>query len=112
MRKLSITLLAAWAITFLALPVAAGNKSIWIDVRTSFEYSLGHVEGAHHIPYGDIERKVAALTTDKDQEIHLYCRSGNRSGKALKTLLSMGYRNAHNDGGINNLLHKAKLVNE
>jgi phage shock protein E len=111
MQKLSITLLAAWAMITLVMPASAAD-SIWIDVRTDLEFSQGHVEGAHHIPYGDIKGKITALTADKDQEIHLYCRSGNRSGKALNTLQSMGYRNAHNDGGINDLLHKAKLVKE
>jgi formate dehydrogenase len=38
---------------------------------------------------------------DKEQTIYLYCRSGNRSGKAEKALRSIGYINAKNIGGIN-----------
>jgi phage shock protein E len=36
----------------------------------------------------------------KDEEIFLYCRSGNRSGKATKILIDAGYINAKNAGSI------------
>lgn len=85
-------------------------KEVWIDVRTSSEYSKGHVEGAYHIPYDEIEDGIAALGLDKDANIHLYCRSGGRAGKALKVLKGMGYSQVHNDGGLSNLAHPAKLA--
>lgn len=86
------------------------EKEVWIDVRSSFEYSMGHVEGAHHIPYDDIGDEIASLAIDKDTDIHLYCRSGGRAGKALKVLQEMGYTKAHNDGGLSDLEHPAKLA--
>lgn len=86
------------------------TKEVWIDVRSGFEYSMGHVEGAHHIPYDEVGDQIAALMLDKDTEIHLYCRSGGRAGKALKALQEMGYTNAHNDGGINDLQHDAAVA--
>ena len=55
-----------------------------IDVRTEAEWNTGHLEGAFHIEWQDI----LELSSDipKDEEIYLYCRSGNRSGKATKIL--------------------------
>ena len=44
----------------------------------------------------------------KDEEIYLYCRSGNRSGKATKILLDAGYINAKNAGSIS---EASKLLN-
>jgi phage shock protein E len=37
---------------------------------------------------------------NKDEKIYLYCRSGNRSGKATKILEDAGYINVINAGSI------------
>lgn len=88
----------------------AANKDVWIDVRTTAEYNMGHVEGAYHIPYDEIEQGIKALGLDKNTNIHLYCRSGGRAGKALNVLKEMGYSRVHNDGGLSNLAHSAKIA--
>jgi len=69
-----------------------------IDVRTEAEWNTGHLEGALHIEWQDI-LKISS-DVDKDEEIFLYCRSGNRSGKATKILLDAGFVNAKNAGSI------------
>lgn len=85
-------------------PSASGEVSqprtgIWIDVRTANEFNAGHLDGALHIPYDVIGDQIAAVVPDKDAEIHVYCRTGRRSGIALKTLEGMGYTNVVNEGG-------------
>lgn len=81
-------------------PVPAAERTgVWIDVRTRQEYAAGHLEGALHLPYDTIGRHIAAEVPDKDARIHLYCRSGRRSGIAMKTLQDMGYTNVVNEGG-------------
>ncbi len=104
MKKIALLMGILWGFT------AQAEAEFWIDARSGFEYSMGHVEGSHNIPYDEIAEKIASITTDKNANIHLYCRSGNRSGKALKVLQNMGYTNAHNDGGISDLQHSAKLA--
>ena len=47
-----------------------------------------------------ILQKIELVTHNKDHKIYLYCRSGNRSGKAEKALQGIGYINAKNIGGI------------
>ena len=47
------------------------------------------------------ESGIVGLVKDKDATVYLYCRSGNRSGKALKIMQKLGYTNAANVGGIN-----------
>ena len=71
-----------------------------IDVRTEAELKTGHLEGALHIEWQDILKIPSDI--QKDEEIFLYCRSGNRSGKATKILLEAGYLNAKNAGSIHN----------
>ena len=69
-----------------------------IDVRTEAEWGTGHLEGALHIEWQDILNISSDI--QKDEEIFLYCRSGNRSGKATKILIDAGYLNAKNAGSI------------
>ena len=71
-----------------------------VDVRTKAEWDSGHLEGAIHIEWQDILQLSPNIL--KNEEIYLYCRSGNRSGKATKILLEAGYVNAKNAGSIHN----------
>ena len=77
-----------------------------IDVRTEAEWNTGHLEGALHIEWQDILKVSSDL--QKDEEIFLYCRSGNRSGKATKILIEAGYVNAKNAGSV---LNASELLN-
>ena len=94
---------------FLSLPLIAQGVLV-IDVRTTQEWQSGHLEEAMHIEWQDI--LSISESVSKDKEIYLYCRSGNRSGKATKILIDAGYINAINAGSIqeaNNLL-KSKII--
>ena len=71
-----------------------------IDVRTEAEWNTGHLEGALRIEWQDILKVPSDI--QKDEEIFLYCRSGNRSGKATKILIEAGYVNTKNAGSILN----------
>ena len=79
------------------------RKGVWIDVRTPEEYATGHLDGATNIPYDKIAERIAALVPGKDTEIHLYCRSGRRSGLALQTLRDLGYTKVINEGAYEKL---------
>ena len=94
---LSITLL------LLASFSAAKTKDaiLIIDVRTSTEWNRGHLANAKHIEWQNIGEEITELTNDKHSTIYVYCRSGNRSGKAKLILEQLGYSNVINAGGIN-----------
>ena len=51
-----------------------------IDVRTVSEFKNGFVQDAINIEWQDISSIKDEF--EKNQKIYLYCRSGNRSGKA------------------------------
>ena len=82
---------------FSMLSLSAGDILV-IDVRTQGEWDSGHLENAQHIEWQNILK--LAESTSKDQEIYLYCRSGNRSGKATKMLKENGFKQAINAGSI------------
>ena len=58
--------------------------------------------GGKLIPLGQIQTmQLDELEEFKDQELILYCRSGNRSGQACLILDTMGFKNTKNlTGGM------------
>ncbi len=80
----------------------AGNYEL-IDVREPMELMMdGEIEGAKNIPLGQVaDRKDEILNLEKP--VILFCRSGNRSGKALEYLESEGLKNGYNGGGWSEL---------
>ncbi|MEG0054270.1 MULTISPECIES: thiosulfate sulfurtransferase PspE [Hafnia] len=72
----------------------------WIDVRTPDQYQETHVKGAVNIPLKQLDQRISEVTQDKNDTLHLYCNTGNQSGKAEKLLQNMGYKNAINEGGL------------
>ena len=73
-------------------------SEVVIDVRTPDEFDVGHVQGSQNIEWENIHQ--IEETIKKDEKIFLYCRSGNRSGKATKILLDLGYRDVTNLGSL------------
>ncbi len=83
-----------------SLLASPDSPVLLLDVRTAEEYAAGHIPGAVLAPYDAL---AATFTeADKNRPIVLYCRSGNRSGIAMRTLRSMGYANLSDFGGIPN----------
>lgn len=84
-----------------ALELLKGEKkAILIDVRTEEEFRIIRIPGSILIPDYEIRDKIANVVPDKDTPVILYCRSGNRSAKAAKTLADMGYTKVFDLGGI------------
>lgn len=50
----------------------ASGDAVLVDVRPEEEYAAGHIEGAHSIPLGELERRLAELPADR--EVVAYCR--------------------------------------
>ena len=73
---------------------------IILDVRRADEYAEGHIPGAINVANEDIGSLEIPALPDKDQLILVYCRSGRRSKEAAKQLVSLGYTNIVEFGGI------------
>ena len=69
-----------------------------IDVRTVDEYKMGHLKKSINIEWQKIASIEASIA--KDKKLYLYCRSGNRSGKAADILISLGYKDVTNLGSL------------
>lgn len=68
---------------------------VLIDVREDYEHQEFNV-GGKLIPLGTLSLEIANLEEYKDQEVVVYCRSGNRSGMAQQMLKSQGFTNVRN----------------
>lgn len=63
------------------------SDSLFIDVRTPFEYRMGHIESSINIPLGEIADHIPDFRR-AGKKIVLVCRSGARSGQAAELLKS------------------------
>jgi rhodanese-related sulfurtransferase/TusA-related sulfurtransferase len=72
-----------------------GNEKITVlDVREQAEYAFGHIPGAVHIPLGELEERFEEL--NKEDDIHVICRTGSRSDLASQKLTEKGFKNIKN----------------
>ncbi len=70
-----------------------------LDARTAGEWQAGHIEGARHIPCGELPKRVSEVP--RDRRVHIICGSGYRSSIAASILLRHGFTDLVNvDGGM------------
>jgi adenylyltransferase/sulfurtransferase len=76
-----------------------GEEFVLLDVREDWEWELAHLDGAIHIPLGELESRLAEL--EPSREVVVYCHLGERSVDACLVLWNAGYRKVRNlTGGI------------
>jgi len=98
---LSNNLFKISALIFLSFSsIVFSDEPLVIDVRSLEEVKTGIIQDAIHIEWTEIDKEITKIGLTKDQTIYLYCRSGNRSGKAAAILEKIGYTNAINAGAI------------
>lgn len=62
-----------------------------VDVRTPDEVAGGTIENSTNINYSTSEFSTELGKLDKNKPLMLFCRSGNRSGKASKIAKELGF---------------------
>lgn len=79
----------------LARKLVREQGALLLDVRSPAEFESGHVDGATLLPHDQVAARIEEidgwLDGDRSKPIVVYCRSGNRSGKAKKTLEDAGF---------------------
>ena len=72
-----------------------------LDVRTPAEFREGHIEGAILLDVSapDFEKRLGTL--DRGKSYLVYCRTGNRSARAVQAMERLGFRSIyHMNQGI------------
>ncbi|GIN87621.1 hypothetical protein J6TS2_40070 [Heyndrickxia sporothermodurans] len=78
----------------LEVKIHANEDIVLLDVRESAEYVFNHIPNAISIPLGELEERINQL--NKDDEIYIICRTGNRSDLAAQKLSKKGFTNVVN----------------
>jgi adenylyltransferase/sulfurtransferase len=78
--------------------IDAGEDVFILDVREPYEYQIANI-GGKLIPQNDVPQRLAEI--DRDREIVVQCRSGQRSQRIAEFLQQSGYQKVTNlAGGI------------
>jgi rhodanese-related sulfurtransferase/TusA-related sulfurtransferase len=67
----------------------ARENIVVLDVRETAEYAFNHIPNSISIPLGELEQRLGEL--DKEKEIFVVCRTGNRSDLAAQKLAEKGF---------------------
>jgi rhodanese-related sulfurtransferase len=68
-----------------------------LDVREPVEWSYGHIEGAIHIPLGELTSRLGEVP---EGQILVVCKVGARSARAVGWLVQQGREAVNLDGGM------------
>jgi len=68
-----------------------------LDVREPVEWEAGHIEGALHIPLGELVERRDELPAAQTLVV---CKVGGRSAQAVAYLAQQGYEVVNLDGGM------------
>jgi len=71
------------------------KEKILIDVRTPEEFQLGTIQDARNINFYDSNFEKELSKIDKSKPVFIFCKSGGRSGKALKKMKTMEFREVY-----------------
>lgn len=80
-----------------AAALEAGTAVV-VDVREPAELAQASVDGARHIPLGELVERLDDVPADRT--VYVLCHSGGRSAQATQFLEQQGYDVANIEGGI------------
>ena len=72
------------------------QEYVLLDVRTPEEIEAERIPGSISINFYDADFRERIQALDKDKTYYVYCRSGNRSGKACAMMMDAGFKECHN----------------
>jgi rhodanese-related sulfurtransferase len=79
--------------------IESGEKINLVDVREPHEHADFNIGGIL-LPLGQVQiLNIEAIEDLKNEEVYIYCRSGNRSGQACMMLETAGFVNVINVAG-------------
>lgn len=74
------------------------DEVMFLDVREQDEWDAGHIDGAVHVPLGQLRTTLDDVP--EDGTVVAVCRSGARSSSAASALREVGYDVLNLTGGM------------
>lgn len=84
----------------------SAKQPVILDVRTPEEYSEIRVQGSMNIDWNGPDFKDQVSKLDKTASYKVYCRSGNRSGRAMELMKTLGFKDVENLGSVDEAAQK------
>ena len=72
------------------------EDAVVLDVRSIAEYKKGHIVNAVNVPLNGLAKQLQTLEKYRNKPIIVACKSGSRSGMAVKMLMKKGFEKVHN----------------
>ena len=89
------------------------QKYILVDVRTESEFDDGHIKGAINIDYFSSTFSDEIIELGLETPVLVYCKSGNRSGKAMKIMNDLRFKEVYNlTGGFKGWLSGKNTISK
>jgi rhodanese-related sulfurtransferase len=90
----------------------AGNKNfVILDIRTPGEYRDGHIPNAVLLDFRSPVFRENLAGLDKNKTYLMYCRSGNRTGRAMDLVRELGFMRVFElRGGIKSWLASGRTL--
>jgi len=79
-----------------AAEVLQNTNPLILDVRTQGEFQQGYIQGANLLPVQVLQQNMQKLAEYKNQDILIYCATGNRSTVASRLLIENGFKKIYN----------------
>ncbi|MBT3216448.1 MAG: rhodanese-like domain-containing protein [Candidatus Marinimicrobia bacterium] len=76
------------------------GEYVFLDVRTAKEHHVKAIPNTPLVPVQELESRIGELEQYRNKKIVVYCRSGNRSGKATTILNKHGFDAVNLSGGM------------
>ena len=80
-----------------AAQLKANDEAIFLDVREPEELAICSIEGALHIPMGEVPARLEAIP--KDKPLVVFCHHGMRSMQVVQFLEARGFQQSVKMGG-------------
>lgn len=84
----------------------SAHQPVILDVRTPEEYSEVRVQGSINIDWNGPDFQDKVLKLDRNLAYKVYCRSGNRSGRAMDLMINLGFKDVENLGSVDEAAQK------
>lgn len=77
------------------------QQAVIVDVRERAEWDEARIDGAIHLPLGQLSSRLQELEPYRNTTLIVQCCSGRRSTEAFHIIKAAGYENIYNlQGGI------------
>lgn len=82
--------------------IVAGDQLFLLDIRKKADYEKGHIEGAFHAEWSEVDDFIQEGVFKKDEKIIVICYTGQTAGQIVSILRILGYDACSLKGGMVN----------